>query len=190
METTQTTKPEANTLDRIEVWELRRKRYFDATYTSGEISWPSGGLVAHVEVSTSKNPNIELSYTLKGQNGDVKDINYRLRLATSPCYFGGRRWWIVCQCGRRIGVLYRGDNYFRCRHCYSLTYRSRNEKKSLRSNPLFRTLNDVLRISNLKDKIKREVYGGEPTNNQRELNLLYAKLLLTTLPLSDNIKRG
>jgi hypothetical protein len=34
------------------------------------------------------------------------------------------------KCGRRVGKLYlpQGENFFRCRHCYDLTYQSCKER--------------------------------------------------------------
>lgn len=103
-------------------------------------------------------------------------------LTSTACYFGGRRYWIKCHCERKVGVLYKDGDYFACRHCHDLSYRSKNENKTFRGDPLFKMLNYMIKVNNLKDKIKRETYGGEATNNQQRLNLLYAKLVLTTIP--------
>jgi len=64
------------------------------------------------------------------------DYDYHVYLTTTPLYWGGVRYWFVCQllkgdipCNRRVGVLYLppGGRYFGCRHCYDLTYRSCQE---------------------------------------------------------------
>ena len=50
-----------------------------------------------------------------------------LRFTTTPCRFGGRRWWFQClRCGRRVGKLYQppAAGEFACRLCYNLTYRA------------------------------------------------------------------
>lgn len=41
-------------------------------------------------------------------------------------HLGGKRFWFQCGCGKRVGRLYMppGQQVFRCRHCYNLTYRS------------------------------------------------------------------
>jgi len=55
-----------------------------------------------------------------------------------PTYprFGGVRWWFVCplsvngvECRKRVGKLYLPprQKYFGCRHCYDLSYQSRQE---------------------------------------------------------------
>ena len=46
-------------------------------------------------------------------------------LATTPCQFGGVRWWLKCPCcGRRVRSLYLRWSGFTCRHCAWLTYTS------------------------------------------------------------------
>lgn len=114
----------------------------------------------------------------------LEDINF----TTSNCNLGGQRIWFLCKCRARVGVLYAVNDGFGCKNCLNLTYRSRNEKKSLRNDPIFRALNDMIKVNELKDKIKRAEYGGEATNNQQRLNLLYAKLVLTNHSLLDPIK--
>lgn len=76
-------------------------------------------------------PLLRLRYTAIGESVDTV---YPM-IATDP-HFGGVRWWFVCPlivngqaCRRRVGKLYlppRGK-YFGCRHCYGLSYRSRQE---------------------------------------------------------------
>jgi len=71
----------------------------------------------------------------------TKGSYYEVVLTTTPCHFGGTRYWFVCPatynqkpCCRRAEVLYKLGNYFACRHCHNLTYKSRNisgiEKKT------------------------------------------------------------
>jgi hypothetical protein len=54
---------------------------------------------------------------------------HHLKAVSSPCRFGGVRWWLECFCGRRAAVLYQPPktHFFACRHCHSLTYRSAQE---------------------------------------------------------------
>jgi hypothetical protein len=57
----------------------------------------------------------------------------KIELTTTPCHYGGWRWWFVCPvvkdgiyCGNRAGKLYLppAAEYFGCRECYELTYES------------------------------------------------------------------
>jgi hypothetical protein len=43
----------------------------------------------------------------------------------------GQRYYLLCKCGRRCVKVYLppGENFFKCRRCYSLTYASSNESR-------------------------------------------------------------
>ncbi|HEY2466817.1 MAG TPA: hypothetical protein VGI45_03100 [Terracidiphilus sp.] len=49
-----------------------------------------------------------------------------IRLTTTRPHFGGKRFWFLCECGKRAGRLYlpTGQTVFRCRLCYDLTFES------------------------------------------------------------------
>ncbi len=76
---------------------------------------------------------IYLRYRHKGWDGQWESVCYAVRLAWTPCHFGGHRPWFLCPgCSRRVGKLYAGGKYFLCRHCYDLAYRSQRERKGER----------------------------------------------------------
>jgi hypothetical protein len=50
----------------------------------------------------------------------------RLSVCWTPCRFGGERPWFECRCGHNVADLYSpGGGQLACRHCYGLTYRTR-----------------------------------------------------------------
>jgi hypothetical protein len=51
----------------------------------------------------------------------------RLRLVATFCHLGGRRWWVICPCGRRAAVLWGPE--FRCRRCHGLAYATAQASK-------------------------------------------------------------
>jgi hypothetical protein len=52
--------------------------------------------------------------------------NQILRITHLPWHFGGNRSYFLCDCGRRVGTLYRPPGHpWRCRKCYQLTYATR-----------------------------------------------------------------
>ena len=82
-------------------------------------------------------PGLTVLYTaLIGDGGGVVYLDYAVagilladavRIATTPCHFGGRRWHLLCPrrgCGRRVEALYFGLWFFACRRCHGLTYDS------------------------------------------------------------------
>ena len=76
---------------------------------------------------------LHLYYTITRADGQQRHLDYPVPLCTTPCYFGGRRWWFRCpECGRRCRILYLPpkQDRFACRTCHHLTYRSQQEKPS------------------------------------------------------------
>lgn len=120
-------------------------------------------------------PYVRLSYTLTDDfTGDKQSFNYKVPLDYTPCNFGGRRYWYICPlnkggvyCGRRVGKLYKGGDYFGCRHCYELSYRDRNYSKR------FRGLNRIFNAEDQYEKLigstKRYYYAGKPTRKHQRL---------------------
>jgi hypothetical protein len=52
--------------------------------------------------------------------------NQVVDLGRTPCRFGGRRLWFRCVCGRHVSALYSPNGRpWACRHCYRLTYATR-----------------------------------------------------------------
>lgn len=73
----------------------------------------------------------ELTKCTKGQlletllNSRISATGQALRLTTTDCHFGGKRYWLICpNCNKRVGTLYQKptkDDLF-CRQCHKLTY--------------------------------------------------------------------
>jgi len=102
-----------------------------------------------------------------------KDIVCEIKLETTPCRFGGLRYWFICpglECGRRVGVLYRKYGVFACRLCHQLSYASQNENKRMAF--LFPGVKNQNKIDELEKKIKRRYYNGKPTRLQRKFERL------------------
>ena len=77
-------------------------------------------------------------------------------------------------CGRRVGTLFlsSGGKYFGCRHCYDLSYESRNECRLGRFGQIVYALKADRQVEELREKIKRWTWGGRPTRKVRKLNAL------------------
>jgi len=131
-------------------------------------------------------PYVKVNYAVTDRNTDEKtDYDYKISLTTTPCHFGGVRYWFICplsrngvSCGRRTGTLYlaSGGNYFGCRHCYNLSYESRNESRLGRFGNIGYTIVADRKIEELRKQIKRWTWRGKPTKKARKLKALEAKL--------------
>ena len=118
-------------------------------------------------------------YTVSDRNsGEKTDYDYKVQLTTTPCNFGGVRYWFICPlskkgvyCGRSVGKLYcpPGANYYGCRHCYNLSYESRNESRLGRIGQLGYILKVERQIEELSSRVKRSFYAGRPTRKYRRL---------------------
>ena len=112
-------------------------------YTSGTITWTSalsGKSSIGIVVSTFGGIGggyARFNYTQTSSfSGEKTDLDYQVQLVTTPCNFGGKRYWFICPlvvnwqaCNRRVSKLYLppGARYFGCRTCHNLTYRSCKE---------------------------------------------------------------
>jgi hypothetical protein len=100
----------------------------------GGVTWSRGGEpignISYRVIGGEEPESLRLIYTItKHDTGEKKDLDYPVRLTTTPLPWGGQRYWFICPavgCGRRVSVLYLapGGDYFACRHCYRLSYRS------------------------------------------------------------------
>lgn len=124
-------------------------------------------------VYLTDNPFAILMYSVIDREGNKTDYDYKVNLVTTPCYFGGVRYWFGCRsCGRRVAVLYLapGDVYFRCRHCNNLSYHSRNNCSVAKFGVTGRE------IDKLRSEIKRWTWRGRPTRKVRRLQALERKM--------------
>jgi hypothetical protein len=82
----------------------------------------TGSISARVQIDECK-ATLVLSYVLNGAS-----ITQFIRLDTSPCRFGGVRWFAFCpETGRRVGHLYIGGRGALSRHAYGLAFNSQRE---------------------------------------------------------------
>lgn len=189
-------KTESDSLKKLSVRFLHKNRYF-CGWNSGMVNWSSDGEKTGsvgIMVSTRDGDEyLKFNYTqTDNYSGEKKDFDYRIPLTTTDCHFGGRRYWFICPlfrngvyCGRRVGVLYKGGDYFGCRHCYNLTYYSRNEGRRFRNSPIGYIFKLEEKIEKLEEGIKRQNYRGVPTKRYRKLMRYYNLLGRVNTSLSS-----
>ena len=173
-------KTEADNLKRVEIWWLKKYGYLDG-WKSGGIwwsnSWSEKKDSISIEVSTmDADRYIRFRYSQTEDDDKKTEFDYKARLVSSACNYGGRRWWFICplskngvSCGKRVGVLYKNGDYFGCRHCYELTYKSRNENRNSKYSGLFKVLDLEEKIEKIEAGMKRHYYAGNPTRKYRQM---------------------
>ncbi len=178
------TKTEADNLKKIDISWLKHQGLLQGWHSS-TISWTNGFTgdksSVGIEISVlSKERYARIHYTQTGQNEEKRYFDYRIPITSTPCNYGGERYWFTCPwykngnyCGQRVRTLYKAGDYFACRHCYNLTYSDRNANRRYRMLPLFNTLLVEKKIDELQNKIKKPFYAGKPTKKRLRLEKLY-----------------
>lgn len=180
-------KTEADWCKKIEIWWLLRDMSIHGTtYKSTTISWGENGSRGSISarVSLYEEKYVQFIYTqTDNTTGEKKDFDYKVQLVETPCHLGGTRFWFECPlfkkgqyCGRRVGVLYKDGDYFGCRHCYELTYSSRNKNRNHYLNSLFRVLEIEMEEEKLYKKAKRFTYKGKPTKIRQKIAKLEGEM--------------
>lgn len=184
-------KSEADDIKKISTAFLKKHDYFKGQ-RSGTITWTRSGIWGEnkssvgIEVSTGREENyLLIRYTqTNNSTGEKRDFDYKIPLITTPCRYGGKRYWFMCPwykngvyCGKRVGTLYKDGDYFACRHCHELTYSSRKVNRRYKMFPLFNMLTLDQRMDELRNQIKRPYYRGKPTRKQKQLEKLYEQTI-------------
>ncbi len=117
----------------LDILPIARKLRFDQ-YAHGDITWTSAwGKKAKVAIMVWPGGPMRLLYKVTDRKGKEFTYNYEVILDTTPCYYGGYRWWFLCpSCQRRCRILYMPSDsrIFACRICHNLTYSSQQEASS------------------------------------------------------------
>ncbi len=180
-------KSEADWCKKIEIWWLLKGVKETSGYKRSTVSWGENGSHGSITVEVSiwgDEKYARFLYSQTDNNGEKKDFDYKVPIIETPCHFGGSRYWFQCSlykagkyCGRRVGVLYKDGDWFGCRHCYELTYSSRNKDRRYKHYPTFRVLELHQQIDKLEEKAKRYTYNGKPTKKRKRLEKLYRQTM-------------
>jgi len=126
----------------ISVNWLKRNNYLKFGTYSGNKGWTTRqsnrdlGDVGFDVVILEDISLIRFRYAVIDKYSKEIKFDYTVKLVSTPCNYGGKRWWFLCPllinnsqicCNRRVGFLYLGAEYFGCRHCHNLTYTSCQE---------------------------------------------------------------
>ena len=95
---------------------------------AGTLNWsrngqPTGNVQYRIE-----REKLILMYRFRFAGGDWQEVEQTILLQSTPCNYGGERWWLTCpKCARRCTVLYGASTLFYCRKCYKLPYQTQLE---------------------------------------------------------------
>lgn len=178
---------------RIDLVILRRGRVFNVkggTFNAVTIEWKSNNNdkidTANILISLEKNPEEKFIHIVTA--GQTQVIDQRVYLTSTPCNYGGVRYWFVCPCQKRVRIIYLSPepklDYFGCRHCLNLTYYSRNESK----HPFCRMFRLDEKANKLGETMRRGYWNGKPTRKHRRILKMDAQIKLLRSALDIKIK--
>ena len=185
------TKQVAESTNRITTVFLKEHGYLpqEESYKAGRIIWTSSSGwqndINTIVQTSGKEPEtidtsyIRLSYVVNARSFDEKtDMNYKMPIVTTPCNYGGKRYWFICNlsknsvyCGRRVGVLYPISKYFGCRYCAEVAYVAQFQGGRFRTSSVCEP--DVERAYM---DIKTFYYNGKPTRRYKRYLRLRDKM--------------
>lgn len=180
----------AEQTNRLSVFFLKKLGYLpqDETSKYGGIIWSRGDwkndinfvvITSGTKVETIDTSYVKLMYTVTiRRSGEKTDMDYKVPLITTPCNYGGKRYWFKCNlyrngvyCGRRVGVMYSVDKWFGCRYCANIAYAAQMEGGKFRWNGI-----STKDIEKAEKEVKRHYYNGKPTRKYRRAMKLSEKL--------------
>lgn len=139
---------------------------------NGSMGW-KGDVLIDVFTGIHERQFVRLNYA---------GFEYDITLVTTPCNYGGIRYWFECLfCKRRVGTIYLRADRFACRHCQFLTYESKLESRR------FRKIISLPELEEAERKVKRIYYNGKPTKNfirfrKKEAKFASSMVKLTGIP--------
>lgn len=173
----------------IDIRDLKKRGFLDGDYYSARIG---GRHNNSVQFAISTDPNdeflggrfIQFWYSVADKEGNTRHYDYKIPLTTTRCHFGGVRYWFRCYanlrycCGNRVATLFLGSvGIFACRHCYGLSYNSRNKNRR----DAFYSMYEKARLEREKAQIMlskgyRAHYAGFPTRKCERLLKINRKI--------------
>lgn len=180
----------AEQLNALSIFWLKKYGYLCKDYSqqSGGITWTYGYSDNKSSISfavsrenwgtAEEGAYIQLRYTHTDYWTNKKeDMDYKVELTTTPCGYGGKRYWFICPlykngryCGRRVGVLFSIGKWFGCRHCGEIAYSKQMEGGKFRWNGT-----SIPDIEKAEQEVKRYYYNGKPTRKYKRLIRLNEK---------------
>ena len=161
----------------------------DGGWTSGGIKWTYGlsgnessiGFTVYINMQEEigQRDHIQLKYAHTDRwSGEKESMDYSVQFATTPCNYGGVRYWFVCPlskngryCGRRVGVIYSIGKWFGCRYCGEIAYAAQMRGGKFRGSSV-----SCPDIERLEKEIKRYYYNGKPTRKYKRLMRMEEKM--------------
>lgn len=187
----------------LSIFWLKKYGYLHSDYSqrSGGITWTYGANKSSIGFTVSKDnwgtpeekTYLKLNYTNTSRGtGERENMDYGVELATTPCNYGGKRYWFICPlskdrqyCGRRVGVIYSIGKWFGCRYCGEVAYNSQMSGGRFRSSSV-----SIPDIERAEKEVKRYYYKGKPTRKYKRVMRLNEKFEMSFVMMAARIDKG
>ena len=164
------TKATVEQCNSISVVKMKQWGFFEESFRSGSFTWGNGQNKTRVEYSFSlPEKKLRLQYTFTSDPDDPRaEQDYTIHLSTTPCRYGGVRYWMHCpKCQRRVWQLFFGGKYIIVWwECWNFTYSICN------ASGLERRMGKILCFPDIDEefsKLKRRYYRGKKTKKYKRL---------------------
>jgi hypothetical protein len=165
---------------RISINDIKKSnqlRHGDMT----KINWPKLGISLTVAISIKNStPRAAFLINRLPYSTGMKPLSIaKTRLLSTPCHFGGERYWFSCySCSKRVGIVYfpPGAPFFLCRHCCNLSYQSRNTSGKRGK---WAHLEAMFAMDDAEEAVKNKFYAGKPTRRYRKYLKLQRRFIGT-----------
>jgi len=152
----------AETSNRFSIFDLKRGRHITPGISNGMIKWIYCGQESSISfqiVIDGEDDNIRLMYNIRDRyTGESRQMDTRVDLCSTPCNYGGHRYWFICPgCIRKCGTLFLVGDLFLCGKCGKVLYYSQT----------FKIVSGV-DLDRAHAEIKRFYYKGKPTRKYRK----------------------
>lgn len=196
-------KNQAEWSNKFSVVFLKKHGYLEGGLRYGNIKWTyemsgnESSIGFFVTIGMKDVSDIDDSIRLRYANtnrrtGEQENMDYRVELTTTPCNFGGKRYWFICPitkngkyCGRRVGVLFSIGKWFGCRHCGEIAYATQMEGGKYRWNGV-----SIPDIERAEKEVKRYYYNGRPTRKYRRVMRLNEKFERSFIMMAAKLDKG
>jgi hypothetical protein len=185
------TKLVAEGLNTINIFFLKKEGFLPQQnqYRRDRLTWTGVGEKNSINIAiqtsgeeeeTINSSYIEFNYTINSRIVEMEKehIKYKMPLVTTPCNYGGKRYWFICNlskngvyCGRRVGVLYNSSKYFACCHCSDVAYSAQFKSKRFRFGSVCEPDVEKAYVD-----IKTFYYNGKPTKKYKKYLRLKEKM--------------
>lgn len=111
----------------IDVRYLKRKGWLDEEYHTN-ITWSCDGVITD-RIFVFTEPNIvTFKFVVQNNSGAFSDKKISVSLTCTNGTYGSQRLWFTCpSCDRRVALLYKVEQFLKCRKCCNLPYESQSE---------------------------------------------------------------